>query len=368
MVFYSLIIVLLLYFLCRGLKPSIEKKYFCILASFSLVLISGLRHPDVGEHSDTVNYLTSFDQAGEISWQTIFKNFFITYFSPSYGGEIWKDPGFSIFEKIVHGFTSNHQVYLLIIAILCIVPLSVFIYKNVKDSKSALFAYAYYIFFFFNYIPNSSIRQSIALSLLFFCYNYLQKDKLLRCLLVLILASTIHKSVFIFVLFIIIHKLNANKLVFKNAYLLFLILIFAYQFIAPYLANLGEIYAVYGESDYYSTNEKPYKFLIFIFLLYLLILIPVIIKKEQEFERYKIAYLASAFALFLSPLLFIAPAILRIIVYFAVWNFVLIPHSIELYDKSYGRFIMLGLLGLFLYMSFNSIGDYRFFWQNGFMM
>ena len=147
MAFFALIIVLLFYFLCKGVKSSIAQKYYCVFVSIGLILISGLRNPAVGEHSDTDNYLHSFDLSASISWKTIFSEFFPTYFSPSFEGNLWKDPGFTVFEKIISVFTSSHQIYLVIIAILFIVPLSRFIYRNVKDVRSALFAYSYYVSF-----------------------------------------------------------------------------------------------------------------------------------------------------------------------------------------------------------------------------
>lgn len=363
MVFYSLVSLLIVFFLCNACKPRNAKKAFCIFASVCLILISGLRHPDVGETSDTYNYLNSFDDAARVSWRTIIKGFFPMYISPTYDGDLQKDPGFTVFEKTVHYFINDHQVYLLFIAILTIIPLSLFIYRNVKNSKAALIAFSYYAFFYFGYIPNSSIRQSIALSLLLLCYHYLQKDKIIKCLFILFIASTLHKSVLIFLVYMLLHKVNANKFVFKHAYILFILAIFLYQIIVPYMSLLGEIYSGYGESTYYSDNGISYNFLIFIVLLYVLTLLPIITKKEKEFEKYSMAYLASAFTFFLSPMMLIAPAVLRINVFFGIWNFALIPHSIDLYDKSTGRLIALGLLLVFLYMSMGSIDDYRFFWQ-----
>ena len=363
MVFYALVSIVVAFIFCNLSKQKNTKKLYCILTAVCLILLSGLRHPAVGETSDTFNYINSFNDAARVSWKTIVNGFFPMYFSPSYDGDLQKDPGFTVFEKVVHYFINTPQLYLILIALLTIVPLSCFIYRNVKDTKSALVAFSYYAFFYFSYITNSSIRQSIALSLILLCYNYLQKDKIVKCLLVLFVASTLHKSVLIFLLFILLHKIKAHKLVYKYAFLLFLLAIFLYQIIVPYMSVLGEIYSGYGESDYYSDNGHSYNFLIFIGLLYFLTLLPVILKKEKEFDIYKMAYLASSFTLFLSPLMLIAPAVLRINVFFAVWNFSLIPHSISLYDKTTERLITMVLLAIFFYMSIGSINEYMFFWQ-----
>lgn len=363
MVFYALVSILVAYIVISLGKLNNAKKSYCILTAVCLILLSGLRHPAVGETSDTFNYINSFNDAAKISWKTIINGFFPMYFSPTYDGDLQKDPGFTVFEKAVHYFVNSPQLYLFLIAILTIVPLSCFIYRNVNDSKSALIAFSYYAFFYFSYIPNSSIRQSLALSLVLLCYNYLQKDRIVKCLLVLFVASTLHKSVLIFILFIVLHKINAHKLVYKNAFILFLLAIFLYQMIVPYMSVLGEIYSGYGESDYYSDNGHSYNFLIFIGLLYFLTLFPVILNREKEFDNYNMAYLASSFTLFLSPLLLIAPAVLRINVFFAVGNFALIPHSISLYDKTTGNLIMIVLLAIFFYMSFGSMNDYMFIWQ-----
>lgn len=112
------------------------------------------------------------------SWKDLTSDFFSKYFSPTNNQD--KDPGYSIFIKITQIFTSNSRAYLFIIAIIFFLSLGKFLKEHTESLQELLFSYVFYINLFNGYVPNSAIRQTLAISIILFAYTNLQKK---RCLL-----------------------------------------------------------------------------------------------------------------------------------------------------------------------------------------
>lgn len=100
-----------------------QEKIFCTLACIQWVLLSGLRGIDVGD--DTFSYKITFNIIRNTSWHRIFDNI-VKYI----GGAEIKDPGYALFVKIFQVFSTNYQVYLIFIALLVMIPLTIWIYRN----------------------------------------------------------------------------------------------------------------------------------------------------------------------------------------------------------------------------------------------
>lgn len=355
----AIIFLVILYFLSELPSKTKQKSFFCVFSVLGLILVSGLRSIELGY--DTENYLNSFHESSNISMGEIIKSFWGNYFTADY---LSRDPGFAVFEKIISLFTSSDQIYLLLVASLCIIPIGMLIFNKTRDKKDAFLAFMYYVFFYFNYIPNSAIRQSISLGILLLAYKFIEKERNLYALLFVLLASTIHKSSLVFLLLLLLHSLKLHKFLFKYALVLYGVFLFFYQALTPYIVLLfGDVYSNYVSSDFFSGTERSYTFIIFLTLIYLMTLIPVIIGKEKNFENNKIMYLSSAMALSLTPFMLITPTILRITVYFAVYNFVLIPHSVRLYKTTLAKLIYISLILLFLITTILSSSNYSFYWQ-----
>ncbi|MBQ9254226.1 MAG: EpsG family protein [Bacteroidales bacterium] len=364
MAFYLIIYILIIYFLFSqsSVRPIKSKYRLCIFASIGMILLSGLRNETIG--SDTYNYLMFFERSASTSWSSIFNTFIYNYMNPDSGTmDVGKDPGFLVFEKFLSSISTNHQFYLTVIAAFLVFSLSKFIYKFSPDLISAAFALIYYLTFYWDYLPNSSIRQALALALIIPCYKLVSHKKIIWCFVLIILASTLHKSALFFLLFILIWKLGFVKSFFEFAIIPFIALVYIGSTLGQYFVLFSEDYASYGYSTMYDTIQRPYMFLIFETLVYILIFVPLILGKENEFEKYRIFYLGSALALLLSPTVLVDPAVLRIVAYFAVCNCILIPHSIKLYGLSLRRMIFIVLIGLFIFQTYLSAENYGFYWQ-----
>ena len=359
MIHFAILSLILAYFLSEISSESNRKKWFCILSALFLIAISGLRSITLGY--DTENYINGFHSSSNTSWGEYFNSFVIRYFTTNYEE---RDPGILFVEKLIGLFTNNDQLFLTFIAIICIVPISKFIYSRTNSRNGALLAFTYYVYFYYSYIPNSAIRQSVALSVLLLAYYYLEKSKVIPSLIAVVFASFFHKTALFFVLLVFLHRLKLNKVFFKYCFAIFIIFLVFYQQLSPYVTQLfGGVYSEYASSYFFSEHQRSYTFIIFLTLIYVITLVPVFKGYEGGGEKIKLLYLGSGMAFVLTPFMLIEPAVLRITVYFAVCNFVLIPHSIQLYKPQYSKIIYLSIFLLLVFMGVYSWDPYYFFWE-----
>ena len=105
-------------------KPSKnKKKAFCAIACVQWVILSGLRGMTVG--ADTIGYRRNFYRISLTSWHRIFADV-----SDYIGGADIKDPGYAAVVKAFQTFSTNYQAYLVFIALLFMIPMAIWIYRN----------------------------------------------------------------------------------------------------------------------------------------------------------------------------------------------------------------------------------------------
>ncbi len=179
-----------------------KRKIFCWISSVSWILISGLRHESVG--ADTLKYADSFERAGRTSWGEVFGALYRVYFQgytsqSSAENFLYKDPGYLLFQKVMHIFTDNYQVYLIIIAVIFFAAMGRFIYKNSEDP---CFSFILFSTLFYSFYAITGHRQTLATALIVFIgYEFIKERKFWRFALVALLAFMLHKSALVFVPF-----------------------------------------------------------------------------------------------------------------------------------------------------------------------
>ena len=165
-------------------KPSDQKKKaFCAIACIQWVLVSGFRSAYVG--ADTMNYRRLFYLVENTSWNKIFNNilFYIR------GGEI-KDPGYVLFVKLFQVFSTNYQVYLIFIALVFMVPMAIWIYKN---SSMPCLSFVIFSTLFYSFYAVTGIRQTVATAFVVFIgYEFIKKKKPIPFLIIMLLSFFIH--------------------------------------------------------------------------------------------------------------------------------------------------------------------------------
>ena len=364
MIVNLIVILLILIFglvYSKGYKQEVDsnsnrKKYIQII-SFILILQSGLRNVAVG--ADTFQYYRLFEEVKITSWQSIYGSIF-EYYQLGIG----KDPGYLVFQKLIQLITNEYQVFLFIVAILFFVALGNFIYKNTTRLNDAIIAFVIYSVLFYSFFSITGIRQTIATAATLFGYELIKRKKLIPFLIVIILASTIHKSVLIFIPFYFITRIKNPKYLYRIVLVLFPLFMIFKNNMGNYLKVLGG----YEEYDQFK-DAGTYTFTAMFLLISIVALwrIKMIIKNNQNAQHY---YNAFALALLFIPLTWINPNAMRIVQYFSIFMLLFIPEIIHSFAfisikirRDITRFTIILLIVLFLKSNWGDKNPYGFFWE-----
>ena len=364
MIVNLIVIILILIFgliYSKGFKAKVDsngnrKKYIQII-SFILILQSGLRNVAVGD--DTYAYLLKFEDVKTMSWSNIYESIMEYY---QFG--VGKDPGYLVFQKAIQLVINEYQVFLFIIAILFFVALGNFIYKNTSRLNDAVIAFVIYSVLFYSFFSITGIRQTIVTAATLYGYELIKRKKLLPFLILIILASTIHKSVLIFIPFYFIARIKNPKYLYRGVLLLFPLLMIYKNSMGNYLKVLGG-YEQYDEFE----GAGTYTFTAMFLLISIVALwrSKIIVKNNTNAQHF---YNAFAIALLFIPLTWINPTTMRIVQYFSIFMLLFIPeiiHSFQLISTKIAtditRFTIILLIVLFVKSSWSSDVSYGFFWD-----
>lgn len=334
-----------------------RKKYIWVI-TLLLILQSGLRHVAVG--ADTYQYSLVFERVKSLSWAEIFSSV-TAYYDFGEG----KDPGYLVFQKIFQYISGDYQVYLFFVAILFFSALGYFIYKNTRRVSDVLFAFVLYSTLFYAMFSITGIRQTLATAAALWGYELIKRKKLLSFLLLILLASTIHKSVLIFIPLYFIRSPKALKYL-LICFAMLLPLMFAFSgTIAVFFQSMDDTYAAYG----YMENLKPYNYVILNMLIFFMGMLTYKASQQQTiYLDTRFWYAALLLATFFTTQVFAIHGFMRVIYYFSIFNLLLIPHMITLLARkwklSHRQLMTWAIIVLLaLYLRGASGSEYKFFWQ-----
>lgn len=172
--------------------------------SFTLVfLVLALRHQsmgiDLGYYSRYhTGYLDSFDVLGSLSWSQVLET--KNYLNYEYG--------YILLNKLIGGIWRDRQFFLASCALLSVWPVAKTAgQKSVSPVLSCVIYLALPVF----EILFSGLRQGIAVGICFWTLRYIQKKKPFHFLLAVLLACTLHKATFVFLLAYPIYHLRVSK-------------------------------------------------------------------------------------------------------------------------------------------------------------
>ncbi len=345
-----------------------EKSIFkTTLSGIVLFLLIGLRGEYVG--NDTINYIFFFNR---MKWVT-------TIIDPTSRFE----KGYQIYCKII-GLFFDYQIMFIITALICIGCILYGIVKNSKNWQYSLFLFVGLRFFYFFL---SGIRQSIAVSLIFVAYIFLKQNKILKYVLLVILASTFHFSALIFLL---AWPLSKIKFTYKNIFKILSLTLVTYAFFNPILTvvlkYMPNYYSGYLITEAASANNLANYIEMIIPILILLfakfsgylkeINVNNLDKEESIIKENSNKNLELFFLLISSALFFMATRVSvldRIVQYYWIFSINTITNiifSIKDLRKRLIWFLMISLLIiiynimiLILRPEWTQIIPYKFFWQ-----
>jgi hypothetical protein len=335
---------------------SVRKKYIGIIC-FILILQSGLRNVAVG--ADTYSYYLWFEEIKTTSWKMVCQSF-LDYYQLGVG----KDPGYDVFLKLIQIVTDKYQIFLLMIAILFFTTLGNFIYKNTTRLSDAILAFVIYAVLFYSFFSITGTRQTIATAATLFGYELIKRKKVVPFLIVILLASTIHKSSLIFIPFYFIARIKNPKYLYRIVLVLFPLFMIFKNNMGDYLKVLG------GYEEYDQLKDTGTYTFTAMFLLISIVALwrsKIILKFNANSQYY---YNAFAIALLFIPLTWINPNAMRIVQYFSIFMLLFIPEIIFSFQvvsqklrRDLSRVTIILLILLFIRASLSNEIPYGFFWE-----
>lgn len=349
----SIIFILLSKFIITNIKitPDKKNKIFTYTVATYLALLSGLRHISIG--ADTQSYKFIFNQLSYTRWLDLFAVFRNIPHIDYQGSEV----GYLIFVKAIQVFTTNYQIFLLIIGFMFSLLLGRFILQN---SKMPATSFLVYIATFFQFYGTTGIRQTVATTIaVLIGFEYIRKRKLIKFICLILLAILIHKSALFFLPFYFI----GNKKISGN-YIISMLGISGVIYIFRY-PLINTIVNIVGYEEYAQQYEKagtP----VFTLMLLLLIIVTLVLYKTMLKDNPNSIFFINAIliALILTPFTYIDPSIMRVVMYYSFFIILLIPEIIGSFvsknDQNLVWMIsMTVLISLFLLTK----PVYSFFWS-----
>lgn len=322
------------------------KRIYFVLVTIQLSLVAGLRDVNIG--IDTRNYEIIFKNASLMNLKDILK----------YPTEVEK--GYMILQNLSFKLFPDFNVFLILVSFIFISSVAILIYRN---SYEPCLSFIFFIGLGFYTFSMTGIRQTLAIAIILFSFEFIKKRKLIPFLLIVALASTIHTSALIF--------LPAYFIAYKRITKLYLISTVV-SIPAAFLLK-GPIFSFVSKVSGYGyipiSNDGPYKLI----ALMITVFIVGFILRESILEQNSdsiIFYNMSLISILIGMLTFVNPAALRIAFYYHIYLILFIPKIImSISDKKLRNIIYgLSLIGI-LFLEFKglksstSLVPYIFFWQ-----
>lgn len=331
--------------LIRHEIPS-RRAWFVSFATIQWIVLSGFRDVTVG--ADTAQYKALFLQSQTLPLGAFTDRFFEIVFTES------EDPGFYLFQRLIQYVITDYQVYLVLIAMIFMIPLGYFIYKY---SSEPLISFLLFSVLFYEFFAVTGLRQTVATALVVLVgYHFVRVRKLGWFLLLVCIAMTIHKSSLIFVPFYFL----ANKQLTK-AYLMtmFGVIVGLFVFRNPFFDLLVQVsgYDTYSAMD--GAGAVNFS------LMLLSVLFVALWRKDQILANNPSAihfFNALLLAACLLPLTFLNPSMMRLVQYFSLFLLLMIPEIVGTFERRerlvvyYSAVMLLGLLFI------REAPVYSFFW------
>lgn len=346
-IIYTVFILLLGLF--TDMKNDRSRKWYLIISSIILILISGLRSYYLGS-GDTSRYANMFAEYSSMTYREIYET-------------VWKDPIYHIFSVFLSKILGANFLYVLIV----FGAIFMFCYDKLVYRKSPNLLISFIIFFsmgFFNFSMHG-VRQGLAIAFIMLSYFPLKDKKLIPFLIYVAIAACFHKTALIFAVAYPFCQMEFNK---KT-----LLLYIAFIAIMFFVGNdiLREFTAEFSSYDerlnYYSQTSKALNMSGFIQLLLFVILIltnfkSYIAKDKDSTVLLTLLILALTFQTFA---IFIAE-MFRVAMYFSIFLVILIPRFLSLYSEKNRKIItvVLCVLLLFYFYSVPAKLEYDFYWND----
>ncbi len=351
--FFLIIFWIISYLAINRLSLPNKKKSLAFLYGGSMFLIMGLRHYSVG--SDIEHYLDVFNN--EELW------------GPSFLLQF--EYGYFAYLKILKIFNVSNQGYIIITSLIICYSFASFFYKY---SDNILLSFFLHLTIGIFTVTMSAIRQSLAISIILFAITLLLERRLLFFTIVVLFASTFHRTAIFFILVTLF--VNVKNISLNRGIILYSVLILT-LFIKKYILYII-IYLIPNKFEQYlipdSENAINKLLIVIAFIIPLFILIfwkynSSISKKQERMNSLFFVMTIISSTLFIIGL--IIPMITRLAYYFIPAYIVLIPNIIGKLELKQNKIILYLTIIVFCLVYFVlstidgtlEIDNFKFFWK-----
>lgn len=317
-----------------------------------LFLLLALRSETVG--IDVQAYKYYFQSISELGWDRIF----------SYNLEA----GYILLNKIISVFTQNYNIFLAVVAAICVYPIYLVYKQNIENAGISIVIFINMSMFVMMF---SGLRQSIAIALGMLAFICVQKKRWILFILITAIAITFHQSAFMILFMYPAYYYHLTK---KSLYFIIptiiITLIFNKEIFYLLLQILPQKYndiSLIGETGAYTM----------ILLLIIFILYAFIIPDESILDQNTIGLrnflVLSLFIQIFAP---IHATAMRMNYYYLVFIPLLIPKIMIKGKENWKNtvelskiVILLFFTAFFFYHAYTSTNNlnvfpYHFFWEN----
>ena len=334
------------------LQTAPQKNYTIVTFFVLYFLLLALRRQDIGV--DLSGYLPAFTRFRECSWREVATS------------SRW-ETGFVLLTKFIGTFFASPQIYMAIIAALCVFPVARLYYRESEDDITVMALFTVFPVFMMNF---SGLRQAVAIAFTPAVYYAARNRRLVRAILLSLCAALFHASALALLLIYPVYhmKLRARHLIWvAPAFALFYVFRASLYFIL--LPLLGSDYT----TRYDRLTETGATTMLLLFILFALY---AFYAPNENLVDEDTSGLRNLLVLvtFIQAFASVSPVAMRLNYYFLVLIPLLIPkvsHRITRMDVRYVQLIRIGIVAFFLlyYLIKIHIYDhlgvfpYAFFWQ-----
>lgn len=340
------VILILLISVCGMLMRSgIALKVYFVSSFLILVVLSAFRSLNIG--NDSLDYALSYSRIGE--YPGVLDN-------PS-RFEI----GYIIFNKVLYYF--NTDPFILFFISSAFVTGTIFWFVS-RYSKSLWMS----IFLFLNlriyYFTLSGIRQSIALSIVLISFYFLEKNKKISFILLVLLASTFHTSAILFIIVYPLSKIKFTKKIMVVYLLISLVLYMTFNTFINFVFSIFPQYTIYSGSDYFENTQLASVLDSLIILMLLLVGAFIFWKSSKGHYLFNIMLHIISIATVITLVSINASIIKRAAFYFFTFSIVYVPLFLNEIKQKQNKLLLTYLL-MGLFFAYNLIIlYYRPEWQH----
>lgn len=182
-----------------------SKKIFLGLIILMLSFVGGFRALNIG--TDVSVYGKKYF---ELAVQSKSLSSYLKIFS-------FAEYGYLFLNFVVSRFTSNINIFLLVLQLMCNSLILITLYKY-KEKCPLWMSFCFYFCFYYG-ITFNIMRQCCALSLIFFSIRYLEEKKIIKYFIMIYIAFLFHSTaiiagIFIYAIYLICNMKNKNKILF----------------------------------------------------------------------------------------------------------------------------------------------------------